>query len=308
MAEALRETAWHDFLTPRYWPTWFGLLLLRLLGFLPLPALTALGALLGEVLYLGMPQRRHITTTNLRACFPELSRAARRRLARAHFRAMAGATMAVPLVWWGSATRLERLVHRRGEEHLKQALAHGRPVLLLSAHFVGIEMGGVTLSRHYPVLDMYKRPKNGLIHYFLRRCRVRFGGHLVERREGIKPVIRAIRQGVLFLYLTDQDQGMEGAVFAPFFGIATATISGLSRLAASLDARVVPCFMRVLPWGRGYEVIFQPALENFPTGDVQADTTRMNKILEDAVRQMPEQYFWSHRRFKTRPAGETPFY
>ena len=308
MAEAVSETAWHDFLAPRYWPTWFGLLILRLLGFLPLPVLSVLGALLGEVLYLTMPQRRHITTTNIRACFPELSRTAQRQLARAHFRAMAEATMAVPLVWWGSAARLGRLVQRRGEEHLKQAQASGRPVLLLSAHFVGIEMGGVTLSQHYPVLDMYKQPKNRLIHFFLRRCRVRFGGHLVERREGIKPVIRAIKQGVLFLYLTDQDQGMEGAVFAPFFGIQSATISGLSRLAASLEAQVVPCFMRARPWGRGYEVIFQPALENFPTGSVEADTTRMNAIIEAAVRTMPAQYFWSHRRFKTRPMGEPPFY
>jgi KDO2-lipid IV(A) lauroyltransferase len=305
MADELRL---RDYLGPRYWHTWIGLLLLRLLGFLPLPVLTALGALLGELLHLCMPGRRHITATNIRACFPELSRTAQRRLVRAHFRSVAAATLAVPLVWWGSAARLGRLVQRRGEEHLQRALAGGRPVVLLSAHFVGIEMGGVTLSQHYPVLDMYKRPKNGLIHYFLRRCRVRFGGRLVERREGIKPVIRAIRQGVLFLYLTDQDQGMEGAVFAPFFGIRTATISGLSRLAATLNASVVPCFMRVLPWGRGYEVIFQPALDNFPTGDAVADTTRMNRIIEAAVREMPEQYFWSHRRFKTRPPGEPEFY
>lgn len=305
MAELLRL---RDYLGPRYWHTWLGLLVLRLLGYLPLPVLTAFGALLGELLYLAMPRRRHITTTNIRACFPELTRAAQRRLARAHFRSVAAVTLAVPLVWWGSATRLDRLVTLRGEEHLKQALAGGRPVVLLSAHFVGIEMGGVALSRHYPVLDMYKRPKNRLIHYFLRRCRVRFGGRLVERREGIKPVIRAIRQGVLFLYLTDQDQGLEGAVFAPFFGIQTATISGLSRVAAATGAAVVPCFMRVLPSGRGYEVIFQPALDHFPGDDVVADTTRMNKIIEAAVREMPEQYFWSHRRFKTRPEGEGPFY
>jgi len=302
------EPRLREFLGPRYWHTWIGLAVLRLFVFLPLPVLTALGVLLGELLYLAMPRRRHITTTNIRACFPDLSRLAQWRLIRAHFRSVAAVTLAVPLVWWGSAQRLRRLVTLRGEEHLRAAQAGGHPVLLCSAHFVGIEMGGVTLSQFYPVLDMYKRPKNRLIHYFLRKRRVRFGGQLVERSEGIKPVIRAIKKGVLFLYLTDQDQGMEGAVFAPFFGIETATISGLSRLAASLDARVVPCFMRVRPWGRGVEVIFQPALEDFPTGDVVADTTRMNRIIEDTVRTMPEQYFWSHRRFKTRPPGEKPFY
>jgi KDO2-lipid IV(A) lauroyltransferase len=308
MSETARESTWHEFLTPRYWPTWIGLLALRLLGFLPLPVLSALGAVLGELLYIALPRRRHITAVNLRACFPERTRGARRRLARAHFRSMAAATMTIPLVWWGSAARLDRLVQLRGEEHFKQAQAGGRPVLLLSAHFVGIEMGGVTLSRHYPVLDMYKRPRNELIHYFLRRRRRRFGGRLVERREGIKPVIRAIQQGVVFLYLTDQDQGLKGAVFAPFFGIQTATVAGLSRIAALTNAVAVPCFMRVLPWGRGYEVIFLPALENYPTDDEVADTARMNRIIEDAVRGMPEQYFWSHRRFKTRPVGEAPFY
>jgi Kdo2-lipid IVA lauroyltransferase/acyltransferase len=304
----MAEARWSDFLAPRWWPTWLGLALLRVLGWLPVPVLAAIGALLGELLYIVLPGRRHITCTNLRACFPELSAAAQRRLARAHFRAMAQATMTVPLIWWGSAKRLNRLMRMRGEEHLRQALATKQPVVLLSAHFVGIEVGGVALSQHYPVLDMYKKPKNALIHYFLRRSRRRFGGHLVERREGIKPVIRAIKQGVLFLYLTDQDQGMEGAVFAPFFGIQTATISGLSRLAGTLEARVVPCFMRILPWGGGFEVSFQPALEQFPTEDIVADTTRMNRLIEEVVRTMPEQYLWSHRRFKTRPAGEPPFY
>ncbi|MDH4133727.1 MAG: lysophospholipid acyltransferase family protein [Gammaproteobacteria bacterium] len=297
-----------EFLGPRWWPNWLGLLVMRLLAFLPLPVITFIGALFGEFLYLVHAERRHITRTNLQRCFPELSSAELRKLARAHFRSVAASFLTVPIVWWGSAARLERLVRRRGEEHLKTALATKRPVILLSAHFNAIEVGGVSLSRDYPVLDMYKRPKNRLFHYLLRRRRRRFGGYLVERQEGIKPVIRAIRKGVLFLYLTDQDQGREGSVFAPFFGIQTSTVTGLSRVAAITDALVVPCFMRVLPWGQGYEVIFQPALENFPTTDELADTTRMNRIIEEAVREMPEQYFWVHKRFKTRPEGEAPFY
>ncbi len=305
MAEAYRLS---QFLGPRYWPSWLGLLCMRLLAPMPLPVIVAVGGALGELLYLFMPGRRHITLTNLRACFPEFGDAQRRRLAHAHFRAMAQATLTVPIVWWGSPARLARLVRRRGEEHLKRALAAKRTVVLLAAHFVAIEMGGVSLSQDYPLIDMYKRPKNRLFDYLLRRRRTRFIGRLVERREGIKPVLRAIKEGGIFLYLTDQDQGREGAVFAPFFGIATSTVIGLSRVAALTRATTVPCFMRVLPWGRGYEVIFQSPLENFPTDDVLADTTRMNKIIEDAVRTMPEQYFWSHRRFKTRPEGEGPFY
>lgn len=297
-----------DFLGPRYWPSWLGLVCMRLLAPLPLPAIALVGGTLGELLYRFMSGRRHITLTNLRACFPELTPRQRRRIARAHFRAMAQATLTVPIVWWGSPARLDRLVRRRGEEHLKTALAAQRTVILLAAHFVAIEMGGVSLSQDYPLIDMYKRLKNRLFDHLLRRRRTRFNGRLVERSEGIKPVLRAIKDGGIFLYLTDQDQGREGAVFAPFFGIPASTVTGLSRVAALTDAVVIPCFMRALPWGRGYEVIFQPPLENFPTNDAVADTTRMNKIIENAVREMPEQYFWSHRRFKTRPEGEAPFY
>jgi len=297
-----------DYLGPRYWPSWLGLLCMRLLAPLPLPVIALVGGALGELLYQFMPGRRHITLTNLRACFPELTPQQQRRMARAHFRAMAQATLTVPIVWWGSPARLARLVQRCGEEHLKRALSTQRPVILLAAHFVAIEMGGVSLSQDYPLIDMYKRLKNRLFDYLLRRRRTRFIGRLVERGEGIKPVLRAIKEGGIFLYLTDQDQGREGAVFAPFFGIPASTVTGLSRVAALTDAVVIPCFMRALSWGRGYEVIFQPPLENFPTDDAVADTTRMNKIIEYAVREMPEQYFWSHRRFKTRPKGEDPFY
>jgi KDO2-lipid IV(A) lauroyltransferase len=297
-----------DFLGPRYWPSWLGLFCMRLLAPLPLPVISLVGGVLGELLFRLMPGRRHITLTNLRACFPELTPRQQRSLARAHFRAMAQATLTVPIVWWGSPARLARLVRRRGETHLKRALATQRTVILLAAHYVAIEMGGVSLSQEYPLIDMYKRLKNRLFDHLLRNRRTRFSGRLVERSEGIKPVLRAIKEGGIFLYLTDQDQGREGAVFAPFFGIAAITVTGLSRVAALTNAIVIPCFMRALAWGRGYEVIFLPPLENFPTDDAVADTTRMNNIIENAVREMPEQYFWSHRRFKTRPDGEGPFY
>ena len=297
-----------QFFGPRYWPSWAGLAVLRLLAFLPLPLIAAAGALFGELLYWTMAGRRHVTRTNIRACFPQLTTRQQRRLARAHFRTFAQATFAVPVAWWGSAARLRRLVHRTGEEHLRTALGAKKPVILLVAHFVSIELGGMALSADYPLVDLYKRPKNRLFDYLIRLCRVRFGGRLVERREGIKPALRAIRDGFAFYYPTDQDQGRNGAVFAPFFGVPTATLPGLSRVAAVTRAVVIPCFTRQLPWGRGYEVILKPSLENFPTDDAEADTIRMNKIIEDAVREMPEQYFWSHRRFKTRPVGEPAFY
>jgi len=308
MAEKAREHTARDFLATRYWPDWLALVFLRLVALLPLPLIWLVGAAVGELLYPVMTRRRHITLTNLRACFPEMPAAGQRRLARAHFRAFAQAAFATPIAWWGTKQRLQRLVRMPGREHFDQALATGRPVILLVAHFVAIEVVGMALAPDYFVIDMYKRPKNLFFDWLIRARRRRFGGLLVERREGIKPVIRGLRQGGTFFYLSDQDQGRDGAVFVPFFGIPTATLTALSRLAQLSNAVVIPAFARQQAWGRGYELIFHPPLEDFPGEDVVADTARMNRIIEDAVRTMPEQYFWSHRRFKTRPEGEGPFY
>jgi KDO2-lipid IV(A) lauroyltransferase len=308
MAEIVRDYTARDFLHPRYWPDWLALLFLRTVAALPLPLIWLIGGVLGTLLYYLMPGRRHIAATNIRACFPERSLAQQRRLVQAHFRAFVQAALATPISWWGSEKRMKRLVRTPGKEHFDRALAAKKPVILLVAHFVAIEVAGMVLAPDYFMIDMYKRPKNRFFDYLIRTRRSRFGGLLVERREGIKPVIRGLRQGGSFYYLSDQDQGRDGAVFAPFFGVPAATLTALGRLTQLTGAVVIPCFAMQLPWGKGYELIFQPALENFPTDDVLADTTRMNKIIEDAVREMPEQYFWSHRRFKTRPEGEGPFY
>jgi KDO2-lipid IV(A) lauroyltransferase len=308
MAEAAREYTWRDFLTPRWWPDWLALVFLRTVALLPLPFIAAVGAMLGELLYFVMPRRRHIARINIRACFPELSRHDQCKLVRAHFRAFAQAALATPIAWWGSKHRLQRLVRIPQRAIFDQALASGRPVILLVAHFVAIELCGVALAPDYFIIDMYKRPKNRFFDYLIRARRRRFGGLLVERREGIKPVIRGLKQGGTFFYLSDQDQGREGTVFAPFFGIPAATLTALSRLAQLTNAVVIPAHARQLSWGRGFELVLEPPLENFPTTDAAADTVRMNKIIEDGVRMMPEQYFWSHRRFKTRPAGEPAFY
>jgi KDO2-lipid IV(A) lauroyltransferase len=308
MAEAAREYTARDFLHPRYMPDWLALLFLRAVAALPLPLIWMIGGVLGTLLYYLMSGRRHIALTNIRACFPELVPAQQRQLVLAHFRVFVQAALATPISWWGSEKRMKRLVRTPGKEHFDQALAAKKPVILLVAHFVAIEVAGMVLAPDYFMIDMYKRPKNLFFDWLIRTRRSRFGGLLVERREGIKPVIRGLRQGGSFYYLSDQDQGRDGAVFAPFFGVPAATLTALGRLTQLTGAVVIPCFAKQLLWGKGYELIFQPPLENFPTDDVLADTTRMNKIIEDAVRTMPEQYFWSHRRFKTRPEGEGPFY
>ena len=274
MAEVARDYTARDFVHPRYWPDWLALLFLRTVAALPLPLIWLIGGALGTLLYYVMSGRRHIALTNIRACFPEQSPTQQQRLVHAHFRVFVQAALATPISWWGSEKRMKRLVRTPGKEYFDRALAEKKPVILLVAHFVAIEVAGMVLAPDYFMIDMYKRPKNLFFDWLIRTRRSRFGGLLVERREGIKPVIRGLRKGGSFYYLSDQDQGRDGAVFAPFFGVPAATLTALGRLTQLTGAVVIPCFAKQLPWGKGYELIFQPPLENFPTDDAMADTTR----------------------------------
>lgn len=302
------KSSFLSLLHPRYWLSWVGLMLMRLLSLLPLPILWVLGSALGGLLYFLHASRRHIVLRNIEACFPHLDHAAQRNMARQHFQCVGQAALSTGIAWWGSRRRLERLVRCRDRYHYDQALAQGRPVILLSAHFVGMEVGGMYLSRERPMVDMYRRANNKLFDAVFKHGRVRFGGTVVERSEGLKPIIKLLRNGVVFIYLLDQDPGRHNTVFVPFFGVPAATLTALGRLTRITNAIVVPCFMRQLPRGRGYEVIFKPALDNFPTADDTTNALRMNQEIEKGVLEMPEQYFWVHKRFKTRPEGEEGFY
>jgi len=277
---------------------------------LPARGLGVLGEWLGMLLYFLAGGRRRIAATNLRLCFPELSELARDQILRRHFRALGRASLQDSVSWWGSREEVERLTHFEGEEHVREHL--GKPLIWLAPHFVGLNIGGVRVTASYaPIVSMYASIKNPIIGRLMLHARTRFhageaGSEMYSRQDGIKPVLRAIRKGLPFYYLPDMDYGPRDAVFVPFFGIPTATISGLSRLARASGAVVIPCITR--QQGGGYVTRFYPAWENFPTDDLEADTRRMNAFIEDRIREIPEQYFWVHKRFKTRPEGEASFY
>lgn len=293
---------------PRYWATWLGVGALRAAALLPLPVLAGIGSMLGLLLYYLVPSRRRIVGINVGRCFPQLGAREQRRLMRRHFCALGQGLFDAAVVWWAPVRRLRRLVHLEGREHYDRALAQGRPIILLAPHFVAMEVGGVFLSSERPVATMYKKTKNAAFNALLRHARVRFGGQIIERDEGLKPAIRALKAGRVFYYLPDQDLGRAHSVFAPFFGVSTATVPALGRLAQLTGAVVIPCFTRQRPWGRGYDVIFEPPLADFPTGDALTDAVRTNEAIERGVTLMPAQYFWVHKRFKTRPEGEADFY
>jgi KDO2-lipid IV(A) lauroyltransferase len=273
---------------------------------LPPRALAVLGEALGAAAFWLVAERRRVTRINLEKCFPQMSPAARERLARAHFRAFGRSFLERGVLWWGSRARVERMVRLEGLEHLR---AHpGRPVILLAPHFAGLDAGFARLACAVDMVSMYANQKDARFARLLLRGRTRFGDQrLVSRQEGVRAVLAAMRAGRPFYYLPDLDFGPRDALFVPFFGVPAATVPGLSRLARITGAAVLPCVTKMLPGG-GYALSIGPAWENFPTADPAADTRRMNAWIEQRVLEMPEQYLWMHKRFKTRPPGEAPFY
>ncbi len=304
----MADTSLSRFLHPRWWPTWIGLGFMRAVSWLPLPLIAALGGALGMLLYALHAGRRHIANVNVRSCFPELHAAEQARIARRHFRAFGQALLDIGVTWWASEARLKRLTRFRGSEFYDQALRENKNIILLVPHFVGLETGGMRLSIDHSMVTVFRHPVNQLVSAVMGRARARFQMRLVEHNKPLTAVVRLVKAGSPLYYLPDQDAGLRQSVFAPFFGVPAATFVVLPRLAKMTDAVVIPCITRQLRWGRGYEIIFRPPLKNFPSGDAVADTTRMNREIEEAVREMPEQYFWLHKRFKTRPKGEKDFY
>ena len=287
----------------------FGLLWVA--HFLPNRALAAIGDVVGLLLFWLIPERRHVTRVNLEKCFPHLPASEREALARAHFRAFARSFVDRALLWWAPRARVERLVRIEGLEHLRAAMGKpgGEPVILFAPHFVGMDAGGTRVTCEANIVSMYANQKDAKFSELLLRGRSRFGDQrMVSRQQGIRATLAAMREGRPFYYLPDQDFGPRDAIFVPFFGVSAATVPGLSRIARLARARVLPCVTRLLPGGEGYALRIEPPWDNFPSADPVADTLRMNEYIERCVLEMPEQYLWMHKRFKTRPTGESRFY
>lgn len=287
--------------------TRLGLGLLWLLHWLPLPILGALGRALGVLAHTLARERRAVARVNLDACFPQWSAAERRRIARLHFQAFARSVLERSILWWGSKERIQRLVRIEGLEHWD--VVRGRPVILLAPHFIGLDMGGARLVTEWAGCGMYRQQSNPVMDHMLLHGRSRFvTQRLFSRKDGIRSVVRAMREGLPFYYLPDQDFGPRDSIFVPFFGVQTATITGVSRIARLAGAAVVPAVTRQLPGADGYVLTLYPAWRDFPSEDEAGDTRRVNEFIEQRVLEMPEQYLWVHKRFKTRPPGAPPLY
>lgn len=291
----------------RYWPVWLGLGAMKLMAALPHRLQLALGRGLGRLYGRLDRHRRHVVATNLRLCFPALDEAARARLARAHFEALGMGIFEVASGYWAPRARLAALGEVCGLEHFDAAAARGRGIILMTGHFTTLEIGAGLLALHRSFHPMQRRNENALFNEVMSAERARRTGGACIDRGDLRGMLRVLRRNGAVWYAPDQDYGAQGTVFVPFFGVAARTITATSRLARMSGAAVLPYWPERLADGR-YRVHILPMLEDFPSADETADAARINRLIEDWARCVPEQYYWVHRRFKGRPAGEPPVY
>ena len=297
------------FYAPKYWGTWTGLALLRLLSLLPYNWMKAASHFLGKSLYPLAKRRTHIIETNIRLCFPELSAQEQHELALKAFISSIMAMFEIALSWWGSQKRIIRLHEVDGMEHLEKAAQQGKGVILLVSHFTTMEIAGAMLNSHIDNLDVvYKRSTNELLEWFIHHKRLEKCCAYLTKHKSLRQILRAVKDGHVLWYAPDQDFGRKDSVFAPFMGVMTNTLVSTQRLAKLTNAPVVPFYVERKNNEDGYIIHFSPKLEDFPTNDEIHDATVVNRAIEKQVRQTPEQYLWAHRRFKTRPKGEADVY
>ncbi len=283
--------------------------LLWLLHFLPLGLLAALGRGLGRLLWWLAASRRRIALKNLELCFPELAAAEREALAREHFAMVGRSLLERGLLWFASPERLQRLIRIKGNIRLAEQTPGA--MMWLLPHFVGLEWVGpaLMLNQKRPGVDVYQPQSNAVLDARILAGRSRFGTTaFVDRHDGIRPVLRLIKQGYAFLNAPDLDHGEKDSAFVPFFGVPACTLLAPARMAASQGMVVQPLVVTMLPGGQGYEVEACEPIPGYPSEDPLADAHTVNAWLEARVRRHPAQYFWVHKRFKTRPAGEPPVY
>ena len=284
----------------------FGLWVLRGLGYLPLSWLRALGAGLGALLMVVIPSRRRVVQTNLRVCFPHLSEAERDALTRQTFVYFAQAWLDRSWLWHRSAACIQSRVQLSGEVAV---LSDATPTVLFAPHFMGLDVGWTALTMNLPLhfTTIFTPQSNAAVDAWVAQGRQRFGQvRLFRREDGVKPIVSALRQHELLYLLPDMNFGPSESIFVPFYGQPAATVPSLSRFAKLGRARVVPVITRMT--ASGYEVVVHPAWHDFPTDDAEADTATMNQRLEVLINTMPAQYFWVHKRFKTRPPGAPELY
>jgi KDO2-lipid IV(A) lauroyltransferase len=303
-----RNTLYRHYIHPRWWPTWAGVALMWLIAQLPLKLQWWVGRRIGDLAHRFAARRRQITQVNIDLCFPELSDQQREGLVNQAFRANGIGVMELGLAWFRNPASFIPITRVHGLDHLNAALAKGKGVLLLGAHYSTLDLGGSLVTEYIEADVMQRDHNNPLMNAVMTRARERRYGKALDSKD-LRGLLRHLKNNRVIWYATDQDYGRKGFVFAPFFGVPTGSITATSRIADRSGCAVVPFSHFRRDQELGYDIYFHPPLEDFPSGDDLADATRVNRTIEHEIRKHPDQYLWMHRRFKTRPdPGDEGFY
>jgi KDO2-lipid IV(A) lauroyltransferase len=294
----LPASVWH----PRYYFTWITVWLLRAVTYLPFDWQLKIGSAFGQLAYRFASSRREIATTNIQLCFPEKSPKDQTELVKNALINSGIGIFETNYAWTRDISSISQRFEISGLEHLQLAVDENKPVLLMGMHFSTLDLCGAVLNASQPFHVMYRRNKNPVLEKVMSEGRRRNFPDAIER-SNIRAVIKALKQKHIVWYGPDQDYGRKQSVFAPFFGIPAASITATARIAKMTDAEVIPFCHRRLE-GNQYEITIGKPLDHFPSGDDEIDALTVNQTVEAAILDAPDQYWWVHRRFKTRPEGE----
>jgi len=296
-----------DYFKIKFIPMWLMLGLLRLIAFFPYKFQLRCGRLIGSTLKIIAPFKQHVIKTNLHLCFPRQSEKQNLDILNNNYDNLGISLIEMGLCWWWPKKKLLNLVEIQGLEHIEQCRKDNKGIILLTGHFTSLEIGARLLALYMPVQVMYRTQKNRLFDSYLYTKRCEYFVNTISRKN-TRQMIKGIKNLTPTWYAPDQDFSRENNVFAPFFGVPTATITASARLAKAGNASVFSYFPERKSDGTGYILHIEPAFKNFPSGDDMEDATIINQSIERNVTQFPEQYMWIHKRFKTRPEGEPKIY
>ncbi|MGL4600335.1 MAG: Kdo(2)-lipid IV(A) acyltransferase [Plesiomonas sp.] len=296
------------FFHPRYWLTWLGISALFLVTLLPYSMIRKIGFGIGR-LYMRIGKRRvKIAERNLELCFPEMSHEARQQILHENFASTGMAVMETGMAWFWPDWRIKNIFKIEGLDHLRNAQAQKRGVLLIGVHFLTLELGARVLGIYTPGVGVYRANDNALLDWLQTWGRLRSNKFMIDRKD-LKGMIKALRQGELMWYAPDHDYGPRRSVFAPLFAVEkAATTTGTSILMQTAEPLIIAFAPIRNQDSSGYHLLVQPPAQGFPMDDEVAAAAFMNKVVEQEILRAPGQYMWLHRRFKTRPEGEPSLY
>ena len=295
----------NEFIHPKFIPTWILILLMRAGVFIPFKTQVLIGKVIGRLLYPFMHKLRSTAYSNISHCFPDKKQTQVNLLVKRHFEAIGVSFFETANAYYGSDHKISKLLTISNEQLFKDALKEEGGIILLCSHFMPLMLGSRALLLNHTIANIYRPQNNKLFDQIMVKGYKKNGAVMIKSTD-TRSIIKAINNSLPIWYAPDQDLGKNNSVFAPFFGIQTATASATSRLAKNNNTRVIPySFVRTK---NGYSMSFEKPISNYPSNDPVQDATVVNKILEKQIKKSPEQYLWVHRRFKTRPNDEKNFY